>query len=269
MTRMILFATLLFSLGAIAQYQVQKQDLYSALIERTKYVGNKYYRYTQVVSPWKNWIVELIEYENKGGGPGDSAEIRLFPTSDTNNITKLITLHPIHSDIFNVNLRSDWGINKPVWSILQDQVTFYAAGSEINTIYDTTVMIPGEFFSIDVSSLTLVTIAGVHFTEIPISLLQKRNVPQPKILTSNKPNPFSYSTSIEYSIPAANSVSILIFDLSGSLIKAIHREHHKSGTFSTFWDGKNNLGKKMSIGQYYYQVISGDYISSKKMTCLR
>jgi flagellar hook assembly protein FlgD len=49
------------------------------------------------------------------------------------------------------------------------------------------------------------------------------------------------------------------------LIRVLGQERQLKGTYRKIWDGKDNKGHRMAEGSYYYQVISGDFISSKAM----
>lgn len=89
------------------------------------------------------------------------------------------------------------------------------------------------------------------------------------ILYPNYPNPFNPTTTIEYTIPKAGNVDINIYDISGQLVKRYNQNHNASGSYSVIWDGKNNYGAKAASGTYFYQIISGDFVSTKKMILLK
>lgn len=79
-------------------------------------------------------------------------------------------------------------------------------------------------------------------------------------IKQNAPNPFSKETNIEYYIIEKNaSSSILVFDMSGKLLK----------TFKLNGSGKGNLtinGNEFSPGMYYYSlIINAIEVGTKKM----
>lgn len=41
------------------------------------------------------------------------------------------------------------------------------------------------------------------------------------------------------------------------------------GTYSTVWDGHSDLGTEVSSGLYIYQMISDDYVETRKMLLLK
>ncbi|MCH8305923.1 MAG: T9SS type A sorting domain-containing protein, partial [Candidatus Marinimicrobia bacterium] len=88
-------------------------------------------------------------------------------------------------------------------------------------------------------------------------------------LSQNYPNPFNPTTVINYAIPQATEVTIVIYDLLGR--EVIRWEGNKigAGYHSIRWDGRNQRGVQVSSGVYIYRIIAGDFIRSKKMVLLR
>lgn len=88
-------------------------------------------------------------------------------------------------------------------------------------------------------------------------------------LKQNYPNPFNPTTTIRYSISSPEKVSIKIYDVSGQLIKEISENQNQAGEYEVVWDGKNNLGERVSTGTYFYQLVVGDHSEAKKMILLK
>ncbi|MCX8015168.1 MAG: hypothetical protein N2748_04035, partial [candidate division WOR-3 bacterium] len=66
---------------------------------------------------------------------------------------------------------------------------------------------------------------------------QKINTSYPFMLYQNSPNPFKSLTAIRYSLPAQSKVSLVIYDVSGRLIKTLVNEHKAPGIYSIIWNG--------------------------------
>jgi parallel beta-helix repeat protein len=64
------------------------------------------------------------------------------------------------------------------------------------------------------------------------------------------PNPFSESSTIEYSSPFTSLVTIVLYDIQGKLIRTFYSEYNIKGTLSFQWDGTNSLGQKVNKGLY-------------------
>ena len=61
-------------------------------------------------------------------------------------------------------------------------------------------------------------------------------------LHQNFPNPFNPSTEIQYEIPDDLLISVSIYDVAGRHIRSLINEDKLAGSYSTIWDGKNDLG---------------------------
>jgi hypothetical protein len=87
-------------------------------------------------------------------------------------------------------------------------------------------------------------------------------------LSNNYPNPFNPSTKIRYEIPAAEKVSIKIYDVLGNEIKTLVDEFKDAGYYEVDFSavgGADNL----SSGVYFYRIVSGSFSETKKMVLMR
>jgi hypothetical protein len=102
-----------------------------------------------------------------------------------------------------------------------------------------------------------------HSTEL-------EGVPAGYKLENNYPNPFNPQTRIQFSIPAATTVDLAIYDIHGRLVRnLVASEHHESGKYSVEWDGKDNAGGKAASGPYFCRMQAGRFSSTKKLTLLK
>jgi hypothetical protein len=88
-------------------------------------------------------------------------------------------------------------------------------------------------------------------------------------INQNYPNPFNPSTTIEYEVSAAGNVELVVYDITGSLIKKLVNDYSQPGQYKIVWDGKNNSGQKVGSGTYFYQIKVNDQVMSKKMIMLK
>jgi hypothetical protein len=121
-----------------------------------------------------------------------------------------------------------------------------------------------------------------------------RDIPEDYILYLNYPNPFSRMTVIQYAIPPVkintiaacseyrqppvhegeNSiiqlnrnkqyVAIKIFNVSGEEVRSLVNEEQSPGIFQAKLSAEG-----MPEGIYYYQLIAGEYISSRKIMLVK
>jgi uncharacterized delta-60 repeat protein len=96
-----------------------------------------------------------------------------------------------------------------------------------------------------------------------------REKPSEFALSQNYPNPFNQSTKIEFTLSHSGFVSLNIYDLLGRKIRALVSENLSSGYKSVFWDGKDDSGKVIASGIYFYQLKIGDFSEGKRLVLLK
>lgn len=76
----------------------------------------------------------------------------------------------------------------------------------------------------------------------------------------NFPNPFNPATDIKFTIYNESNVEVIVFNVKGQQVKSICNSSFKIGEHSVSWDGKNNDGKSVSSGLYYYGLCINNRI---------
>ncbi len=88
-------------------------------------------------------------------------------------------------------------------------------------------------------------------------------------LESNFPNPFNPVTTIEFSISRDSHVDLIIYDVSGRLIRTLLDDFKKMGNYSIKWNGRDKRNRPVASGVYFYRLKTGNFTKSKKMVLLR
>lgn len=88
-------------------------------------------------------------------------------------------------------------------------------------------------------------------------------------LEQNYPNPFNSSTTIEFDLPHRGQVQIDIFNLLGFRIRTVLDQTIDAGRHQISWDGRDNDGKIVPSGLYFYRMKSDQYSSVRKMILLK
>ncbi len=88
-------------------------------------------------------------------------------------------------------------------------------------------------------------------------------------LSQNSPNPFNTETTISYSIPVNNIVSIEIYDIQGKKIKTLVNEYQASGNHSVVWNGKDEREQFVNNGLYFCRITTGKFFSVKEMILIK
>ncbi len=83
-------------------------------------------------------------------------------------------------------------------------------------------------------------------------------------ISQNYPNPFNPSTTINYQIPKSGLVSLKVYDINGNEVANLVNETKETGRYSVEFNAKN-----LASGVYFYRIISGDFVQTKKMAILK
>ena len=88
-------------------------------------------------------------------------------------------------------------------------------------------------------------------------------------LVGNYPNPFNPSTEIEFLAPTAGNVSIEVYNIAGQLVKTVFDGLVEPGIRIVSWDATDNNGNKVTSGVYFYKLIAGDKVDTRKMVLVK
>ncbi|RMG22857.1 MAG: T9SS C-terminal target domain-containing protein [Methanobacteriota archaeon] len=89
-------------------------------------------------------------------------------------------------------------------------------------------------------------------------------------LFQNYPNPFNASTIIEFKLFQSGLVQLKIFNPLGQEVIRLVEKHLSPGNYTIKWDGKDNTGKQVSSGIYFYTfMLNNEIKASKKMIFLK
>ncbi len=104
---------------------------------------------------------------------------------------------------------------------------------------------------------------------------QTSPLPEEFALHANVPNPFNPSTYIQYDLPEASRVNLVIYDLLGREIKSLVVGEVPAGYQNIRWNGTDATGKSVASGIYLYrfEVVSLEsdqrFSQSRKLLLLR
>jgi hypothetical protein len=92
-------------------------------------------------------------------------------------------------------------------------------------------------------------------------------------LHQNYPNPFNPVTTIEFWLPQAGQVDLIILDTNGKEVQQLFHQIKPAGYHSVSWDGRNNVRQNVSSGVYFYRLeVKGQesiFWDVKKMILIR
>ena len=89
----------------------------------------------------------------------------------------------------------------------------------------------------------------------------KSNTPSQYGISQNYPNPFNPVTKIDYQLPFASNVSIILYDLTGREVTELVNVHQDAGNYTIQFNGMN-----LSSGVYFYKIDASNGSQSFEKT---
>ena len=111
---------------------------------------------------------------------------------------------------------------------------------------------------------------GIRFLEQLLATL----MPKDTVLLPNYPNPFNPETWIPYQLAKDADVQLLIYDARGVVVRRLALGHQSAGFYigasrAAYWNGRNSLGERVASGIYFYQLLTNEASSMRKMVILK
>jgi hypothetical protein len=94
-------------------------------------------------------------------------------------------------------------------------------------------------------------------------------------LYQSYPNPFNNQTIIKYDLLKSCQVTLTIYNILGQKVKTLVNQRQEAGTKIINWDGKDEKGKDLASGIYFYQLKvrrihgKGEVTQTKRMVLLK
>jgi hypothetical protein len=155
----------------------------------------------------------------------------------------------------------------------------YRDGVEVETGITTTMYVdPGLPSGTYVYTITAVYTGGWESdqsegAEVIVDDANNIMIPIHTELTGNYPNPFNPTTTIKFGLKEDSNVSINIYNIKGAVVRTLVDGEMNKAYHEIIWDSKDNAGKQVGSGLYFYKMISegnsGEYTSTKKMILLK
>jgi len=83
------------------------------------------------------------------------------------------------------------------------------------------------------------------------------------------PNPFNPATTIRFTLPRPARARVLIFDVSGGLVRSLADGVFPAGPHLVRWDGRDDRGRNLASGAYFYRLEADGTLAARKLILLR
>lgn len=88
-------------------------------------------------------------------------------------------------------------------------------------------------------------------------------------LEPSAPNPFRASTTLGFSLPGADRVQVGVYDVQGRRIRHLLDDRLPAGRSAVSWDGKDDEGRSVVSGVYFWQLKSTSGEATQRMLLMR
>jgi len=123
-----------------------------------------------------------------------------------------------------------------------------------------------QIYCRDAAYNTAWDISNANFTinDPNYDVAENPTFPEEYKLAQNYPNPFNPTTTVEYALPEATHVTLVVYDILGRRIETLIDTDQPAGYHQLIWNAKN-----VPSGMYFYKLQAGDYAETKKMALLK
>jgi hypothetical protein len=95
------------------------------------------------------------------------------------------------------------------------------------------------------------------------------STPKAFALHQNVPNPFNPVTAIRFDLPRPAHVTLTIYSVKGELVATLADGPMTEGQKELSWMGRDDGGRSVASGVYFYRLTAGDFVQTRKMVLLR
>jgi photosystem II stability/assembly factor-like uncharacterized protein len=190
------------------------------------------------------------------------------------NMVKSVDTGSTYQQLFTEGLGNINGIEgkgNDVWYVRGNYIYFSSnAGSNWIQVYNASITQQDIDFPDSTGSCLMGWAVGyggtiAKLTVNPVGVnANNSNIPKDFILEQNYPNPFNPVTTINFSIPKANYVTLTIFNAEGKMISKVVDGYKQAGIYNIELNTSN-----LASGMYFYKLETGNFTATKKMVLLK
>lgn len=88
-------------------------------------------------------------------------------------------------------------------------------------------------------------------------------------LLPNVPNPFNPLTEIRFELSEPQQVRVIVYDVTGRLVKVLAEGQLGSGLQTRIWQGRDSAGRQVPSGAYYVRLVADGKVDHQKIMLLK
>jgi hypothetical protein len=88
-------------------------------------------------------------------------------------------------------------------------------------------------------------------------------------LSQNYPNPFNPETRIQFGLPERGYVRLNVYNMLGQVVAVLVNGELPAGTKEVIWNGKDQNGRSVTSGVYFYRLETPQGAIAKKLTLVK
>ena len=88
-------------------------------------------------------------------------------------------------------------------------------------------------------------------------------------VTAVTPNPMAGEGIIRFALARSGSIELAVYDTRGTLIRVLAAGRHEAGSYSSLWDGTDELGARAPNGSYLVRLTTSSGRVTEKISLQR
>ncbi len=154
--------------------------------------------------------------------------------------------------------------------LANNQVSVYLDGQPLSTLQNLPITgTPTRAFALGTYNAHAEYDNAYVYDDTPASKEALAVQPETYRLWNNHPNPFNPETTLVYEVPEETAVQLAIYNLLGQPIRTLVAQRHPPGRYRVEWDGRDQDGRAMASGVYFYRLQADRHSDVRKMTLIR
>ena len=102
-----------------------------------------------------------------------------------------------------------------------------------------------------------------------IDAVGDETAPARVVLQQNHPNPFNPATTIRFELPSNQPVQLSVYSVDGRHVATLLQERMPAGVHAVTWSGRDDRGRSVASGTYFYRLQTRDWQQTRRMTLVR